>query len=204
MKLLVRSQNFRLQSETEEFAQRKLENVGKFLPNIREIRMELTRLEHSRNEDMIIAQVTLTHERGAILRTEERVRGFDRFAIESAVSEALDKMYARIKRFKGKRQDARTRNGNGRYRATIAEIEASEDVPDLYDAADEETGPAVVVRRKAIPVSMMSEHEAIDQMELLGHVFFMFRDVDTGVISVVYKRRDGTYGVLSPASETQE
>jgi putative sigma-54 modulation protein len=203
MKLLVRSQNFRLQSETEEFAQRKLENLNKFLPNIREVRMELTRQEHSRGEDMVVAQVTLTHERGAILRTEERVRGFDRFAIETAVTEALDKMYSRIKRFKGKRKDARTRSGNGRYRATIDEIEASEDVPDLYEETGTEPGPSIVVRRKTIPVSMMTEHEAIDQMELLGHVFFMFRHVDNGAISVVYRRRDGTYGMLSPASEEQ-
>lgn len=197
MKLLVRSQNFRLQSETEEFAQRKLEGLNKFLPNIREIRLDLELQENKRSVNQTIAQITLTHERGAILRTEERVNGFDRFAIETAVTEALDKMYSRIKRFKGKKQDARTRNG--RYTATLEELAASEDIPEIYDNVDEEeAGPSVVVRRKPIPVVMMDEHEAIDQMELLGHTFFVYRDIANGKVNVLYKRHDGTYGVLEP------
>lgn len=197
MELLVRSQNFRLQSETEEFAQRKLEGISKFLPNIREIRLELTRQQHRRGDDTVVAQVTLTHGRGAILRTEERVTGFDRQAIESAVSEALDKMYSRIKRFKGKRQDARTRNG--RFRATAEELALAEEIPGAYEADEDDERDAIVVRRKSIPVSTMDEYEAIDQMELLGHVFFMYRDMTTGQIAVLYKRRDGSYGVLAPA-----
>lgn len=197
MKLLVRSQNFRLQSETEEFAQRKLESLNKFLPNIREIRLDLELQENKRSINQTIAQITLTHERGAILRTEERVNGFDRFAIETAITEALDKMYSRIKRFKGKKQDARTRSG--RFSATLEELAASEDIPEIYDNVDdEEAGPSVVVRRKPIPVSMMDEHEAIDQMELLGHTFFVYRDIANSNISVLYKRHDGTYGVLDP------
>lgn len=198
MKLLVRSQNFRLQSDTEEFAQRKLESLSRFLPNIREIRMELNRQENKRGDDTIIAQVTLTHERGAILRTEERVTGFDARAIETAITEAIDKMYSRIKRFKGKREAARARTAALKYAATIAEIEASEDIPVLdTDEADEL--PPVVVKRKHIPVETMSELEAIDQMELLGHTFFMFRDMISGKVNVVYKRRDGAYGVLAPS-----
>ncbi|MBK8138729.1 MAG: HPF/RaiA family ribosome-associated protein [Chloroflexi bacterium] len=197
MKLLVRSQNFRLQSDTEEFAQRKLEGLSRFLPNIREIRMELTRQENRRGEDTVIAQVTLTHERGAILRTEERANGFERTAIEAAITEALDKMYSRIKRFKGKREAARARGTAVKYSATLAEIEQSEDVPEL--AESEEVEPSVVVKRKHIPVGTMNEHEAIDQMELLGHTFFMYRDIATGGVNVVYKRRDGAYGVLAPS-----
>lgn len=196
MKLLVRSQNFRLQSDTEEFAQRKLEGISRFLPNIREIRMELNRQENKRGEDTMIAQVTLTHERGAILRTEERASGFDRTAIETAVTKALDKMYSRISRFKGKREAARTRGLPVKYAATLAEIEQSEDVPESVPV--EEPAPNIVVKRKQIPVSIMNEHEAIDQMELLGHTFFMYRDLASGDLNVVYKRRDGAYGVLAP------
>lgn len=197
MKLSIRGQNFRLQSETEEFAQRKLENLNKFLPNIREIRLDLELQENKRSINQTIAQLTLTHERGAILRTEEHVNGFDRFAIETAISQALDKMYARIKRFKGKRQDARTRGG--RFMATIEELDAAQDLPAFQDTADtDESEPSVVVRRKPIPVVMMDEHEAIDQMELLGHTFFIYRDIASGTVNVIYKRRDSSYGVLEP------
>ena len=134
---------------------------------------------------------------GAILRTEERANGFERTAIEAAITEALDKMYSRIKRFKGKREAARARGTAVKYSATLAEIEQSEDVPEL--AESEEVEPSVVVKRKHIPVGTMNEHEAIDQMELLGHTFFMYRDIATGGVNVVYKRRDGAYGVLAPS-----
>ena len=53
-----------------------------------------------------------------------------------------------------------------------------------------------VVKRKTIEVKPMSEEEAILQMELLGHEFFMYKDSETMEIAVVYKRKDGNYGVL--------
>lgn len=197
MKLSVRSQNFRLQEDTEEFAQRRLESLGRFLPNIREVRLELSKQDNRRGVDYVIAQITLTHERGAILRTEERAEGLEKVSIETAITKAQEKMLARIKRFKGKREAARTRVPD-RFAATIAEIEAAEELP-LTDETAEEEIPAVVVRRKHIPVETMNEIEAISQMELLGHNFFIYRDGESGIINIVYRRNDGDYGVLAPA-----
>lgn len=195
MKLSVRGQNFRLQSATEEFATRKLEGLKKYLPNIREIRLELTRQENKRGEDEVIAQVTLTHERGAILRTEERAKGFNHEGIEAAINEAIDKMYTRIARFKGKREAMRTRSE--RFSMTLAEREAAEMLPIAEEPAND-FEPIEIVKRKQVPVITMDEHEAIDQMELLGHTFFLYRDIGSGQVNVVYKRRDGAYGILSP------
>ena len=61
----------------------------------------------------------------------------------------------------------------------------------------EEENPQVA-KVKTFPVKPMPVEEAILQMEMLGHTFFMYRDGDTGEIDVVYKRRDGKYGVLEP------
>ena len=56
--------------------------------------------------------------------------------------------------------------------------------------------PEIPVRVKRIPVDEMDVEEAIMQMELMDHTFFIFREIDSGVIAVVYKREDGGYGLL--------
>lgn len=197
MKISVQSLNFKLQDTTEQFATRKLETLRKYLPSIREVRLELERQTNRRGEDNAIAQVTVMHERGAILRTEERVDGFERGTLEAAITEATDKMYSRIKRFKGRRE---ARRGRERFSATIEEIEASLETPE-GELEDDILEPEVV-KRKRVPVSMMSEFEAIEQMELLGHTFFLFRDALSGKVNVIYRRRDaGGYGVLVPQDE---
>ena len=194
MKISVQSLNFKLQESTEDFATRKLETLQKYLPSIREVRLELEHQTNSRGEDNAIAQVTVTHERGAILRTEERVKGFDRGNLEAAISDATEKMYSRIQRFKGRRD---ARRGRERFSATVEEIEAAMDMPG-FEVAEEFAEPEII-KRKQVEVSMMSEREAIQQMELLGHSFFLFRDEVSGKVNVVYRRLGANgYGVLVP------
>ena len=73
------------------------------------------------------------------------------------------------------------------------------DFPDaLYDEPDEEIH---VVRTKSFYDKVMTPEEAILQMNMLGHQFFMFRDDSTGEINVVYRRKDGDYGLLVPESK---
>lgn len=62
------------------------------------------------------------------------------------------------------------------------------------DAKEEEESS--VVKRKEIEMKPMSEEEAILQMELLGHEFFVFRNVETGEIDILYMRKDGNYGII--------
>ena len=62
---------------------------------------------------------------------------------------------------------------------------------------DEETSQNKIVKRKSIDVKPMDEEEAVLQMELLNHDFFMFKNVEEDCISVVYKRKDGEYGIIN-------
>ena len=62
----------------------------------------------------------------------------------------------------------------------------------------EQEGPDTLVKTKKFPVAVMDVEEAILQMNLLGHEFFMFRSGETGEINVVYRRKDGNYGLLEP------
>jgi putative sigma-54 modulation protein len=73
------------------------------------------------------------------------------------------------------------------------ELEFEEDLEDL----DEET--PVIVKRKRFVLTPMDEYEAIEQMKLLGHEdFFIFYNVNTSGINVLYKRRDQSYGLIEP------
>lgn len=195
MKVSIHTQNFKLQEFTEEYATKKLEALERYLPNIREVRLDLNR-KANRGEDSVIAQLTVIHARGALLRTEERTNGFTKDTIEAAIAAAVDKMYVRISRFKGKREAANRRTAlREMFVLTPEELASVEDMP-IDDTEDYET--AEVVKRKQVPISAMNEREAIEQMELLGHTFFLFRDMLTGKVNVLYRRRDGAYGILAP------
>jgi putative sigma-54 modulation protein len=97
-------------------------------------------------------------------------------------------MERQIARYKGKRNRGR---GDGRSAA-----EVTPEMP--IEVEEEELGP-VIVRRKQFPIAPMDEEEAIEQMSLLGHEsFFVFFNVDTSKMNVLYKRRDGSYGLIEP------
>ena len=117
-----------------------------------------------------------------LLRSEERAD--DIFA---AFDTALDKIQRQIDRYKGKRYRGR---GDGRSAADVAPM------PEVEMESDEED---VVVRRKKFALVPMNEAEAIEQMKLLGHDnFFIFFDADANQVKVLYRRRNGTYGLIEP------
>lgn len=73
--------------------------------------------------------------------------------------------------------------------------------PVSEEASEEDSDDLEVVRKKQIPIKPITVEEAILQMEMIGHKFYMFTNADTGEINVVYTRNDGAYGLLEPASD---
>jgi putative sigma-54 modulation protein len=94
----------------------------------------------------------------------------------------VDKMERRIERFKGRRE--------GRARS-----DAEETAPTAIGETEE---GGRIVKIKRFEVTAMTPEEAIEQMELLGHDFFIFYNPETASINVVYRRRDGHYGLIQP------
>jgi putative sigma-54 modulation protein len=200
MEFKIHGHNVRVTENVEEFARKKIGRLDRFLPNIAEIWVELSH-DNTRSGEMTTAQITLRHKRGAILRAEESLRGNDNEALQAAINLAVDKMYRRIQRFKGKRDP----KGRERFTATVEELDVAEELPEEvtetaettaaspYDGYEEE-----IVRRKQVAVTQMSELEAVEQMELLGHDFFMFHNTTTNSVNVLYRRKSGGYGVLVP------
>ncbi|MCD4686385.1 MAG: ribosome-associated translation inhibitor RaiA [Anaerolineae bacterium] len=188
MDLKIHARNVEVTSRLQDHVERKVSKLDRYLPNIHEVRVDLAIERRKQGQDQCIAQLTLRNTRGVILRAEEK-RQPDIYA---ALDVALDKMYRQIERYKGKRK----RKGGGRY--PEPELEMVEPVPLDEEPEEEEEEKLVIVRRKQVALVPMSEEEAIDQMELLGHSFFIFFNAETARIGVLYRREDGNYGVLEP------
>lgn len=175
MQVSIFARNLEVTPRLREYVERKVEKLDRYLPSIDEARVDLT-VENTRSAaHRQVAQLTV-RVRGTILRAEERTQ--DMFTSIDAV---LNKMYRQIARYKGKRQD--------RSHAAAEPLPIEEPV--------EETG-GEIVRIKRFEVLPMSPEEAIEQMELLGHRFYVFLDVDEDAINVVYRRDDDNYGLLQP------
>lgn len=183
-KIEIVARNMRLTDNLKDYIEKKAVKLERHLQDIDEIRVEVSHAKSARSAtDRQVAQMTV-HGRGFILRTEERADD-----IHAAFDTALDKMQRQVERFKGKRYRGR---GDGRSAAEVVE----EEVP-----IDEETGELLplVVRRKKFIVLPMDEEEAIEQMRLLGHDnFFIFFNPEQNSIQVLYRRRNGTYGLIEP------
>jgi putative sigma-54 modulation protein len=121
--------------------------------------------------------------RGGLLRVEER--GVD---INAAIDSAIDKIQRQLDRYKGKHSHGR---GDGRSASEVAPLPAP--VEEVGEEAQ------VIARHKTFDLIPMNEAEALEQMKLLGHDnFFIFFNIDTNSINVLYHRRNGTYGLIEP------
>jgi len=178
----VTARNMRLTENTRDYIEKKTAKLERNLQELDEIRVELSHHKTARNaNDRHSAQITL-HGKGFILRTEERADD-----LHIAFDSALDKIHRQVDRYKGKHYRSK---GNKR-----PEDDQGEDWP------VDETGELLplIARRKKFVVLPMNEDEAVEQMRLLGHNnFFVFFNADQNSIQVLYKRRDGTYGLIEP------
>ncbi len=203
MDVTIRGTNVKVTNDIDTYARKRLDRLDRYLPRIREVRVDISSEHTRRGEDLVSAQITVHHARGAILRAEDRTTNDTKKAIDKAV----DKMYRRIQRFKGKR----SRKGKERFTASAEELTMAEAIPDVEEYVEEFADGAAepleagveeyvvpIARRKDIDLTPMTEVEAIEQMELLGHSFFMFYNADTQTINVLYKRTSGDYGLLVP------
>jgi putative sigma-54 modulation protein len=182
-KLEIFGSEFEVTDHIRDYVTKKVEKFDRHSNIIDDIRVDLAYIKAARSAaDRYVAQMTVRG-KGFIMRAEERADD-----IRTAMDTTVDKLSRQIVRFKEKRSHAR---GDGKSTADIAmEIEAnSEDV---------EVAPTIA-RRKSFPVIPMDEVEAIEHMKLLGHDnFFIFCNAKSGLVNVLYRRRDGSYGLIEP------
>jgi putative sigma-54 modulation protein len=175
------ARNLEISDNLKEYVTKKASKLDRYLNEIERVRVDLNYIKTARNaKDRNVAQITVRGHK-ALLRVEER--GDD---MTAAIDSAIDKMQRQLDRYKGKHYRGR---GDGRS--------ASEVVLVPVETNGEEA--QVIARHKTFDLIPMNEAEALEQMKLLGHDnFFIFFNVDTNSINVLYHRRDGTYGLIEP------
>ncbi len=183
MDVTVHGHNLEVSPRLEEYVDKKVKRLDRKLTDVVEARMDLT-VENTRSAgDRQVAQLTLRTDHGTILRAEERTN--DMFA---AIDAVMEKITRQIERYKGRGKE-RTRQ---RRRSAEAADNGSAPV-----AVEEAVAP-LIVRRKRFEMIPMTEDDAVEQLELIGHPFYVFFNSDEKAISVLYRREDGDYGLLIP------
>jgi putative sigma-54 modulation protein len=181
LKVEIYGRNIEITERITSYVDKKVAKLDKYLNEAEEARVDLAFAKSARSAaDRHVAQITVRG-KGLILRSEERAD--DIFA---ALDTALDKMQRQMERFKGKHQRGR---GDGKPASEVVPVEQEKEAPE---------GPQIV-RRKRFSLTPMDEYEALEQMALLGHDnFFVFYNSSSNKINILYRRRDGTYGLIDP------
>ncbi len=179
----VFGRNMEVTDRIQDYVTKKVGKLDRFLPGIDEARVDVAFEKSARSAtDRQVAQITIRG-KGFILRAEERAD--DIFA---ALDIAIDRMQRQIERYKGKHY-----RGRGDGKSAMEESELAEDISEDESG---ELGP-VIARRKRFILLPMDEMEAIEQMLLSGHEnFFVFYNANSQAVNVLYKRRNGTFGII--------
>ncbi|CAA9466307.1 MAG: Ribosome hibernation promoting factor Hpf [uncultured Rubrobacteraceae bacterium] len=185
MDVLVKGRNIFVTPALERYALEKVERVSKFFDSEGSDSRAEVELVHSRNRSVVdaeVAEATLFIN-GTVLKATEASK--DMYA---SIDKMADKLERQVRRYRGRQID----RWQGQDR--------NPPPPEEPIAPKEEASlEARIVRTKQFQMKPMGAEEAVLQMDLLDHDFYVFTSAETGDINVVYRRRDGNYGLIEPA-----
>jgi putative sigma-54 modulation protein len=170
----VSGKNLEVTDALKDMVENKMERFGKYFKEDTEAQATLS-VEKSRQ----IIEITIPIN-GTILRAEEATED-----MYSSVDKAIDKLNKQIRKYRTRLEKRNKGHDTIRF----------ENIPIIEGGFREESQ---IVKTKRFPVKPMDAEEAVLQMELLGHSFFVFTNSDTDDVNVVYKRKDGNYGLIEP------
>ena len=187
MQIIFSSKHVEVSQALKQYAEAKLGKLERFFDHVQEVYVKESML---RNQHII--EVTLKAD-GTLLRAEERSPD-----MYTSVDLVVDKLERQLKRYKD-RFITRTRDSLGGLKpqqVTPAPVPAEASAEEM---AQEQT--AYIVRTKRFAIKPMDPEEAAMEMEMIGHDFYVFRNSENDEINVVYRRRDGNYGLIEPVVE---
>src|SRR4051812_39258663 len=167
----------------------KVERVNKFAGDVRRIEVDYAQTPTKRAEDSHTCEI-LVHVRQHLVKGTAPATEYV-IALDRALEKVEQQMRRLHERRVGRRNGTRARDGA----RAVADIGATDGAASLADADDDDES-RTVVKTKQFSVKPMDIEEAMLQMELLGHDFFLFTNAASGVASVVYRRRDGRLGLI--------
>ncbi len=190
MEMQLRTKNFRMTPNLRAYIEKKVPRLERYLDGISETKVELTGTQTRSKGPLVVAQMTVMLTNGTILRAEER--SGDPYTSVDAV---LDTMERKVARFKDRYYHRGTNRRAGKP-ASLSEMPLAEPPVEA-----EEEGEPRIVKVKQFLVKPMFTDEALSQMELLDHDFYVFQNAETEQLNVVYRRKDGHYGLIEPILE---
>lgn len=173
MEIIIRGDKLKITDSMRAYIEEKLGKLEKYLKNSEEIRANVI-VKVKNHEQRVEITIPL---KTYIIRAEETKNDF-----YAAVDKALDTLERQIRKNK--------------TRIMSKQGKTSHDFDMIVIETEKETEEKKIVKRKSVEVKPMDEEEAILQMELLGHQFYMYKDSNTNKTAVVYQRNDGNYGVI--------
>ncbi len=202
MRISIHGYHIQVTDELREYTERKLEPLERIFGNIKE-----ARVEHTVQRNWHICQVNVDGD-GFFMRAEEQ-----RGDMYQAVDAVVEKLERQARKFKGKTigrhrgiQTPSAPEAAAQFAGEAGDdLAAGPDAPVATipapanggDNNEEEPLPSIV-RTKRFPIELMAAEEAALQMEMLNHDFFVFLNSETDQVNVVYRRRDGNYGLIEP------
>lgn len=188
MDVRITGKNYEVSEGLRQHIRQKLGKLDRYLDSAQEADVEITREATRSAADRFRLQVTV-RANSTIVRAEQK--GGD---VHRAIDAVIDVLDQRLVRFKEKHY---RRTGHRRPQP-IGQVLAPAAEPPGPSEDEAETGSLDIVRVKRIPVKPMPTEEAVEQLELLGHDFYVFREAATERVCVVYRRHDGGYGLIEP------
>lgn len=171
MKVIITGKNFKTYERLENTIEKKFDKLGKYFSD--DITANVV-LSQERGKDKIEATINA---KGAVFRGEEVTPD-----IYEGIDRVVDKLSSQMSKFKGKLKKRYNDNKSVRFESIPEPVEEVEEVK--------------VVKTKKFELTPMTVDEAILEMEMLQHDFFVFLDMETDSVNVVYSRKDGNYGLL--------
>ena len=178
MQLQVKGKNVEVTDSIRQYAEEKLGKLGRQLADPTRVELELALEKNPSISANHVAEATIWT-KGPVLRAREA-----NVDMKASIDQLVDKLERQVKRYKAKRRSRRS---------GVAAVE--EVIPDDAVPVD---GEPEILKTKRFPVKPMSPEEAVLQLELVGHDFFVFRNGDSLDVNVVYRRKDGSYGLIEP------
>lgn len=170
MRMNITAKKMQLNQAFTDYAEKKVKKLDRFFPDDADCKITLTE-----QKNMITAELTL-NAGGLIFRAEQKAQDKN-----TALDACIDRIIRQIRKNK-----------------TKVEKQLHSTIKESFDDAVEEQVEFEVVKHKRFILHPMTVDEAILQMNMLGHSFFMFKNGASGEINVVYRREDGNYAVLEP------
>jgi putative sigma-54 modulation protein len=190
MEMEIRGKKLQLSKAVENYVTKKMGKLSHLLPSIVETKVEISKEKAKSPTNRYVVQVTVKSD-GMLIRAEERQAD-----VYTAIDAADDVIRKQIGRFKGKYY-LRNRRA-ARQRKELGVAVAAETGAELETETERKRVPDVIVKAKRFPIKLMTVEEASVQMELLGHDFFIFLNADNNSFNVLYRRKDGAYGLIEP------